>query len=85
MIIFYFFVLQTIRYYGGNEIIDQIEILTQQRALKVYECDPSKWGCNVQALSGCPANFAVFTALLGPHGRLMGLNLPEGGHLSHGI
>jgi len=73
------------RYYGGNEYIDQVEIMTQQRALKVFCADPSKWACNVQALSGCPANFAVFTALVGPHGRIMGLNLPEGGHLSHGF
>jgi len=73
------------RYYGGNEIIDQVEVLCQQRALKTFCSDPSKWGCNVQALSGCPANFAVYTALVGPHGRIMGLNLPEGGHLSHGF
>lgn len=73
------------RYYGGNEYIDQIETLTQQRALKTFCSDPSKWGCNVQALSGCPANFAVYTGLIGPHGRIMGLSLPEGGHLSHGF
>jgi len=74
------------RYYGGNEIIDKVELLTQKRALQVFcKGDTSKWGVNVQALSGCPANFAVYTALLGPHGRFMGLNLPEGGHLSHGF
>lgn len=73
------------RYYGGNEIIDKVERLTQERALKTFCDDPSKWGCNVQALSGCPANFAVYTAVVGPHGRIMGLSLPEGGHLSHGF
>ena len=74
-----------VRYYGGNEIIDKIELLTQKRALETFDCDPAKWGVNVQTLSGCPANFAVYTALLGPHGRFMGLNLPDGGHLSHGF
>jgi glycine hydroxymethyltransferase len=39
----------------------------------------AKWGVNVQPHSGCPANFAVFTALVGAHGRIMGLNLPDGG------
>lgn len=62
-----------------------MEILCQKRALEVFCPDPSKWGVNVQALSGCPANFAVYTALVGPNGRIMGLNLPEGGHLSHGF
>lgn len=73
------------RYYGGNEFIDQIEILCQQRALAAYNLDPNKWGVNVQPLSGTPANFAVYTALVGPHGRIMGLDLPDGGHLSHGF
>jgi len=74
-----------VRYYGGNEVIDKIELLTQARALKAFNLDPAKWGVNVQSLSGCPANFAVYTALLGPHGRFMGLYLPDGGHLSHGF
>lgn len=73
------------RYYGGNEYIDQMETLCQKRALEAYNLDPSKWGVNVQPLSGSPANFAVYTALVGPHGRIMGLDLPDGGHLSHGF
>ena len=72
------------RYYGGCEIVDQVEILCQQRALKLYGLDPEKWGVNVQPYSGSPANFAVYTALLNPHDRIMGLDLPSGGHLTHG-
>jgi len=73
-----------VRYYGGNEYIDKIESLTQKRALEAFGLNANEWGVNVQSLSGAPANFAVYTALLEPHGRLMGLDLPDGGHLSHG-
>jgi len=73
------------RYYGGNEVVDQVETLCQQRALKAYGLDPEKWGVNVQPYSGSPANFAVYTALLRPHDRIMGLDLPSGGHLTHGF
>ncbi|KAI1939316.1 Serine hydroxymethyltransferase, cytosolic [Ophidiomyces ophidiicola] len=72
------------RYYGGNQHIDEIEILCQQRALKAFNLDPEKWGVNVQCLSGSPANLQVYQALMKPHDRLMGLDLPHGGHLSHG-
>ncbi|KAK0713095.1 serine hydroxymethyltransferase [Lasiosphaeria miniovina] len=72
------------RYYGGNQHIDQIELLCQRRALEAFHLDPAKWGVNVQCLSGSPANLQVYQAIMPPHGRLMGLDLPHGGHLSHG-
>jgi glycine hydroxymethyltransferase len=62
-----------------------MEKLTQRRALEVFGLDAAKWGVNVQPLSGVPANFAVYTAIVEPHGRIMGLDLPDGGHLSHGF
>ena len=73
------------RYYGGNQFIDQVELLAQQRALALFGLDPAEWGVNVQPYSGSPANFAVYTALVEPHGRIMGLDLPDGGHLTHGF
>lgn len=73
------------RYYGGNEFIDQIETLCMNRALSLYGLDPEIWGVNVQPYSGSPANFAAYTALLQPHDRIMGLDLPSGGHLTHGF
>ncbi|XP_050781366.1 serine hydroxymethyltransferase, mitochondrial [Gopherus flavomarginatus] len=72
------------RYYGGAEVVDQIELLCQQRALEAFDLDPAHWGVNVQPYSGSPANFAAYTALLQPHERIMGLDLPDGGHLTHG-
>ncbi|KAL7623575.1 Cytochrome B translational activator protein cbs2 [Parahypoxylon ruwenzoriense] len=72
------------RYYAGNEFIDQSERLCQQRALEAFGLDPKEWGVNVQPLSGAPANLYVYSALMDTHERLMGLDLPHGGHLSHG-
>ncbi|XP_013766254.1 serine hydroxymethyltransferase, mitochondrial-like [Pundamilia nyererei] len=72
------------RYYGGAEIVDQIELLCQKRALSVFGLDPNLWGVNVQPYSGSPANFAAYTSVLQPHDRIMGLDLPDGGHLTHG-
>lgn len=72
------------RYYGGNEHIDAIELTCQARALTAFNLDKEKWGVNVQCLSGSPANLQVYQAIMKPHDRLMGLDLPHGGHLSHG-
>jgi glycine hydroxymethyltransferase len=72
------------RYYGGTEVVDQVEILCQKRALETFHLSSEEWGVNVQPYSGSPANFCAFTALLRPHDRIMGLDLPSGGHLTHG-
>merc|ERR1719323_1334523 len=72
------------RYYGGNTVIDKVENLCKQRALEAFSLGEKQWGVNVQPYSGSPANFAVYTALLPPHSRIMGLDLPSGGHLTHG-
>merc|ERR1711972_71149 len=72
------------RYYGGNQVIDRVENLCKDRALAAFGLDAKEWGVNVQPYSGSPANFAVYTALLPPHARVMGLDLPSGGHLTHG-
>jgi len=72
------------RYYGGNEHIDRLERLCQKRALEAFGASPEEWAVNVQPYSGSPANFAVYTALLRPHDRVMGLSLSCGGHLTHG-
>lgn len=73
------------RYYGGNEIVDQVENMCRDRALQAYGLNAENWGVNVQPYSGSPANFAVYTGLLKPHDRIMGLDLPSGGHLTHGF
>ncbi len=75
------------RYYGGNEVVDKIENLCKARALKLFGLLPKKWAMNVQALSGSPANLAVYLALAPfdlPQGKIMGMNLNDGGHLTHG-
>lgn len=68
-----------VRYYGGAEIVDQIELLCQKRALDTFGLNPELWGINVQPYSGSPANFAAYTSVLKPHDRIMGLDLPDGG------
>ena len=68
------------RYYGGNEFIDELEELCQKRALKAFDLNDKEWGVNVQSYSGSTANFAVYTGILKPGQRIMGLDLPSGGH-----
>ncbi|ODV91947.1 hypothetical protein CANCADRAFT_23607 [Tortispora caseinolytica NRRL Y-17796] len=72
------------RYYGGNEIIDKSERLCQTRALRAFKLDSDSWGVNVQPLSGSPANLEAISAICEVGDRVMGLDLPHGGHLSHG-
>jgi len=71
--------LPNARYYGGNEFIDQLELLCIKRALECFKLDPNEWGVNVQSYSGSTANFSALTGLLKPHDRVMGLDLPSGG------
>lgn len=72
------------RYYGGNEIIDKVELLCQKRALELFGLSQDEWSVNVQPYSGTPANVAVYTALVPQGEKIMGMELRMGGHLSHG-
>ncbi|KAM7482170.1 hypothetical protein LguiB_006753 [Lonicera macranthoides] len=72
------------RYYGGNQHIDEIELLCGNRALAAFGLDSENWGVNVQPYSCTSANFAVYTGLLLPGDRIMGLDTPSGGNTSHG-
>ncbi|KAF2293849.1 hypothetical protein GH714_005104 [Hevea brasiliensis] len=67
------------RYYCGNQYIDEIETLCWKRALNAFGLDSEKWGVNVQPYSCTSANFAVYTGLLLPGDRIMGLDNPSGG------
>lgn len=72
------------RYYGGQVHVDDIEELAQVRALKLFGLSSKKWHVNVQPLSGSPANLAVYTGLVPKEGKIMGMSLDHGGHLTHG-
>lgn len=72
------------RYYGGNEVVDKIERLAIERALKLFGLDEKEWHVNVQPLSGSPANLAVYTGVVPMGGKIMGMSLDQGGHLTHG-
>lgn len=68
------------RYYGGNQVVDEVENLAIERAKKLFQAEH----VNVQPLSGSPANAAVYMAFLQPGDKVLGLRLDHGGHLSHG-
>ncbi|HMG41054.1 MAG TPA: serine hydroxymethyltransferase [Acidimicrobiales bacterium] len=68
------------RYYGGNEVIDQVEELARTRARELFGAEHA----NVQPHSGANANMAVYMALLEPGDTVLGLRLDQGGHLTHG-
>ncbi len=68
------------RYYGGCEVVDEVERLAIDRAIELFGADHA----NVQPHSGSQANFAAYMALIRPGELLMGLSLPHGGHLTHG-
>lgn len=72
------------RYYGGQTYIDKIEDLAIKRALKLFGLSSKKWHVNVQPLSGSPANLAVYLGLVPLGGKIMGMSLDHGGHLTHG-
>ncbi len=72
------------RYYQGNQFIDQIEAITEKRALEAFGLTDDEWHVNVQAVTGTIANFAVYAALLQPGDKMLGMSLYDGGHLSHG-
>lgn len=73
-----------VRYYGGNTVIDELENLTKERALNLFKLKGSEWSINVQLYSGSPANLAVYHALVPIGGKIMGMELAMGGHLTHG-
>jgi glycine hydroxymethyltransferase len=68
------------RYYEGQQVIDQVEVLAVERAKALFGVDHA----NVQPYSGSPANLAVYLAFLAPGEKVLGMGLPSGGHLTHG-
>ncbi len=68
------------RWYGGCEQVDKVEVLAIERAKKLFNAEHA----NVQPHSGSQANFAVYTSVLSPGDRILGMNLSHGGHLTHG-
>ena len=74
----------TKRYYGGQTYTDELEFLCQDRARKAFKLSKELWHVNVQAHSGSPANLSVYLGLVPLGGKIMGMTLTAGGHLTHG-
>ena len=72
------------RYYRGTKVVDEVESLAQRRARELFDLNENEWSVNVQPLSGSPANFAVYAALVPQGEKIMGMELTHGGHLTHG-
>lgn len=72
------------RYYAGNEFVDMLEDGVKAEARKAFDLSPNKWDVNVQAYSGSVANLAMYFALVPKGGKIMGMDLSMGGHLTHG-
>jgi len=72
------------RFYRGNDVTDDLEILVKRRALKLFRLRAKDWDVNVQPYSGSPANLAVYLALVPTGEKIMGMRLDMGGHLTHG-
>ncbi len=72
------------RFYRGNDVADDLEILVKRRALKLFRLRAKDWDVNVQPYSGSPANLAVYLALVPTGEKIMGMRLDMGGHLTHG-
>lgn len=73
------------RYYGGQINVDQIEEIAKERALKIFKLSNTKWHANVQPYSGSPANLAVYSSVLNPGDKILGMKLDQGGHITHGL
>ena len=68
------------RFYGGCKVVDEVEEIARKRAMELFGCTYA----NVQPHSGAQANMAAFMALLKQGDTVMGMNLDQGGHLTHG-
>lgn len=73
------------RVYGGNQYIDQIELLAKKRALDLFQLDPEVWGVSLQCLSGSVANMIAYSSVLDVQDKVLGMHRSEGGHISHGL